>query len=210
VIYDILDRFNPAGDVNNDGYPDMIAGYPDPSSSAGHVMIYLGGPGADGVWDLRIRNIDIDRFQYDFGKYVTGIGDFNGDGIDDFAFSAINSLYQGQVFIFSGWDGGTEVEYEYTPGLPAGYSLSQNYPNPFNLSTTIEFSLPRRSDVKLAIYNVLGERIRTLISESLPAGSYRTQWNGTDKRGQTVASGVYLYELTAGEFSLHKKMVVVK
>ncbi len=210
VFHDRLTEVNSAGDINNDGHPDLIAGYPMPWSAMGHVLIYFGGPTADGNWDVRIHNDDIQGIQTQFGMSVSGIGDFNGDGIDDFAFSAIDLENRGNVLVFSGWGGGTDVEYEYEPNLPSGYALSQNYPNPFNMSTTVEFSLPRHSEVDLAIYNILGERVRTLIAEDLPVGTYRVPWDGTDHAGRTVASGVYLYELTAGEISFSKKMVVLK
>ncbi len=94
---------------------------------------------------------------------------------------------------------------------PNSFELKQNYPNPFNPTTTIAFSLPKRSDVELSIYNMLGQRIRTLVEQSKPAGEHRIIWDGKDKNGGTVASGMYLYRLKAGaEISVTRKMVLLK
>jgi hypothetical protein len=90
--------------------------------------------------------------------------------------------------------------------IPAQYSLEQNYPNPFNPSTVIEFSLPEDvSNVKLSIYNALGEKVAELVNTSLAAGKYQYQWNARD-----VATGIYIYELRTDKFVSVKKMVLVK
>lgn len=94
--------------------------------------------------------------------------------------------------------------------LPTEVSLSQNYPNPFNPSTTIEFSLPVRSGVELAVYNVLGQRIKVLHNGTLAAGTYATEWDGTRADGSLASSGVYYYRLQAGDFDESRKMTLVK
>lgn len=94
--------------------------------------------------------------------------------------------------------------------VPREYALDQNSPNPFNPTTTIHFALPRQSDVRLTVYNILGQEVRTLIDNSLAAGTYVVSFDGTDDRGQEVASGVYLYRLTASAFSETRKMMLVK
>jgi hypothetical protein len=95
-------------------------------------------------------------------------------------------------------------------GVPAEYGLQQNYPNPFNPATTIGFSLPEVSRVRLSVYNVLGQKIRGLIDGLLPAGSHTIAWDGTDSRGREVATGVYFYRLQAGSFVQGKKMLLIK
>lgn len=90
------------------------------------------------------------------------------------------------------------------------FTLSQNHPNPFNPSTTIAFELARRAYARLFIYDVNGARVRTLIDRELPAGAHSVEWNGTDSRGGTVASGVYYYRLEAGTASATKRMVLIK
>jgi hypothetical protein len=94
--------------------------------------------------------------------------------------------------------------------LPDRYMLFQNYPNPFNPSTAIEFGLPRGSEVRLVVYNVLGEAVRTLTDRVWPAGVHRVEWDGCDRTGKAMASGVYFYRLEAGEYSATQKMILVK
>jgi hypothetical protein len=95
-------------------------------------------------------------------------------------------------------------------GLPTSYELSQNYPNPFNPETTFEFALPKVSQVELTIFNVLGQKVVTLISKELPAGTYQETWDGTSESGNSVSSGIYFYRLTAGDFITTKKMMMLK
>jgi hypothetical protein len=104
----------------------------------------------------------------------------------------------------------TDVEDEPEDALPKDFVLFQNYPNPFNPSTTILFSLPSRSHVTIIVYNVVGQRVTTLVDGVKPAGSYHVDWDGKDQHGQTVASGVYLYELQAGEYVDTRKMLLLK
>ena len=94
--------------------------------------------------------------------------------------------------------------------LPTDFNLAQNYPNPFNPETTIDFALPKASSVELTIYNVLGQKVVTLLNETLPAGRYRETWHGTSESGGEVASGIYFYRLTAGDYVTTKKMMLLK
>ena len=94
--------------------------------------------------------------------------------------------------------------------LPYRFELSQNYPNPFNPVTTIEYSLPARSQVMIEIFNVLGQKVRTLVNEAKTAGSYRIEWNGSDDAGKPVSTGVYLYRFQAGDLVQTKKMLLIK
>ena len=94
--------------------------------------------------------------------------------------------------------------------MPNGYALLNNYPNPFNPETSINFIVPKMSRVMLAIYDILGRKIRTLLSETKAAGSYNVTWNGKNNQGQPLASGLYFYKLQAGEFSATKKMMLLK
>jgi hypothetical protein len=93
---------------------------------------------------------------------------------------------------------------------PQDYVLGQNYPNPFNPATVIEYAVPQRSHVTIVVINVLGQTIRTLVDEEKSAGSYRVIWNGTDQSGQSVSTGVYLYRFQAGDYTLSKKMLLVR
>ena len=89
-------------------------------------------------------------------------------------------------------------------------ALKQNYPNPVNPGTIISFTIPRTSEVTLAIYNLRGQIIRTLHSGLITAGSHQATWYGTDVSGVRIASGIYVYRLEAQDFVTSKKLVVVK
>ncbi len=94
--------------------------------------------------------------------------------------------------------------------VPSGYELAQNYPNPFNMSTRIDFELPRISSVKLTIYNILGQTVRDWSYDMIFPGRNSIMWDGRDSFGNEIASGIYFYRLTAGEYIETKKMVLVK
>ncbi len=89
--------------------------------------------------------------------------------------------------------------------IPSSFALEQNYPNPFNPSTTIRYSIPNSAFVELKVYDGLGNLIQTLVSENLSAGNYEVQFNGAN-----LASGIYYYQIKAGEFSATKKLVLMK
>ena len=103
-----------------------------------------------------------------------------------------------------------DVHRDNAAALPISFSLSQNYPNPFNPSTQVKFDLPQRSEVDLTVYNVLGQEVTTLVHETMAAGSYTADWDGTSRTGSPVASGVYFYRLSAGDFTETKKMMLLK
>jgi subtilisin-like proprotein convertase family protein len=94
--------------------------------------------------------------------------------------------------------------------LPRQLALADNYPNPFNPATTIQFELPRALRVDLAVYDVSGRRLATLVSEQLPAGRHRINWLGQDDQGRAVASGTYFYRLHADGRTLTRKMLLLK
>lgn len=97
-----------------------------------------------------------------------------------------------------------------TPPLAKTFELRQNAPNPFNPSTVIEYTVPHQTPVTMKIFNILGQKVRTLVSETKSAGSYRVEWNGTDDAGRPVAGGIYLYRLKADDYTKSKKMVLLK
>lgn len=94
--------------------------------------------------------------------------------------------------------------------LPLSYSIEQNYPNPFNPTTTINYSLPEANFVTIKIYNMLGQEVKTLLSEEVKAGRHNVNWNGENNFGIKVSSGTYIYRITAGEFVQAKKMILLK
>jgi len=94
--------------------------------------------------------------------------------------------------------------------LPYRYNLGNNYPNPFNPTTTIEYSLEQRSHVTISVFNVIGQEVSTLTSQVQSAGPHTTGWDGTDYTGRPVASGMYFYRMTAGDFTQTRKMLLLK
>ena len=91
---------------------------------------------------------------------------------------------------------------------PKTYFLHQNYPNPFNPSTIINYQLPLSNDVELSVYNLLGQKVATLVSEKQKAGYHQVKWDASRWAG--MASGIYLYRLEAGEYIETRKMVLMK
>jgi len=94
--------------------------------------------------------------------------------------------------------------------LPKAFSLGQNYPNPFNPTTEIRFDLPMKTFVNLQIFNVMGQRVRTLVNSEMEAGFKSVRWNGSDDNGRSVASGTYFYILKAEGQTFTKKMTMLK
>ena len=88
--------------------------------------------------------------------------------------------------------------------------LKGNYPNPFNPDTNIEFYLAEATFVTIEVYNIKGQRVRTLVNDNYHSGDHRIVWNGTNDRGQTVGSGIYFYNMTTGNYTETKKMVLMK
>ncbi len=93
--------------------------------------------------------------------------------------------------------------------IPDGFNLSQNYPNPFNPATTIEYSIPENSNVRLEVFNILGEKVVTLVNEYKPAGNYRVTFE-TNSLNSTLPSGVYIYKINSSAFQQIKKMVLIR
>ncbi len=94
--------------------------------------------------------------------------------------------------------------------VPARFNLYQNYPNPFNPETKIRFALTKNSHVVITIYNTLGQQIGTLIDTQYAPGFHDVRWDGKDRNGSPVSSGVYLYRIQAGEFSQVRKMILIR
>ena len=121
--------------------------------------------------------------------------------------------------------GGFEVLETATPGVanlvptavleeqvqPGRFALGQNYPNPFNGGTTLYFSLPAdQAHAELAIYDLAGQKVATLLSGPLPAGQHQFQWDGRDQAGRDLATGIYLYRLRAGSAVETRRLVLLR
>ncbi|MBN2416318.1 T9SS type A sorting domain-containing protein [bacterium] len=93
---------------------------------------------------------------------------------------------------------------------PLTFQLNQNYPNPFNPETRISYTIPRDVTVTLSVYNLLGQKIATLVDGRMTAGSHVVTWNGKDQFGRQVGTGVYIYRIDAGTFNATNKMLLMK
>lgn len=93
----------------------------------------------------------------------------------------------------------TRIKNETTEIKPGDFILFQNYPNPFNLTTTIRFQLPVKTQVRLAIYNLMGQCVSLLLDANRAAGIHSVQWNGKDNHSHPVPSGLYFVRLEAGD-----------
>lgn len=121
----------------------------------------------------------------------------------DYLFSfddADNSQFVSMVVALSGERG----------DIPKTFDLMRNYPNPFNPLTTITYQVPEQRRVSIRVYNLLGQKLRTLIDAPVPAGIYKVTWDGKDERGELVGSGIYFYQMRAGEFVKSYRMVLIR
>jgi hypothetical protein len=106
--------------------------------------------------------------------------------------------------------GTTGISDQPAQNLPKSFALLPNYPNPFNPETYIEYALPSDCQVTFAIYNILGQKVRTLINEHQSAGIKSVRWDGKDDSGNQVSAGVYFYSIKADNFTQTKKMILLK
>lgn len=168
-------------------------------------VIAQGTTGNDGMY--RFDNL-IDT------SYFVGVGDLCDTVIyaldsltDDAPGFNIKHLCDGNQPIECGY---TDLSNDRHTGIPERFSVDQNHPNPFNPTTTIEFALPRAAFTTVAVYNIIGQMVRSLVTEQLQAGYKSVVWDGRDEQGHTVASGIYLYRIEADAFEQTKKMVLMK
>ena len=96
------------------------------------------------------------------------------------------------------------------PGMPDAFRLHPNYPNPFNPTTTISYDLPENTRVVLRIYDTRGQEVRSLVDEFQESGYRNVRWDGKDDRGICVSSGLYMYKISAGDFTSSRKCLLMK
>jgi hypothetical protein len=188
-----------AGDVNKDGYDDVIVGAPGYNSHTGRVYIYYGGGAMVNIPDLTITGEETGS---EFGISVSGAGNINKDAFDEIIIGASSYPANGKAYLYKI---GLTSSVINQISFPAEYKLEQNYPNPFNPSTTIEYTIPKEEHVSLKVYDISGKEVATLVNEYKRAGFYEVKLElGSN------ASGVYFYSLKAGKFSQTKKMLFMK
>ncbi|NIA31513.1 MAG: T9SS type A sorting domain-containing protein [Actinobacteria bacterium] len=113
------------------------------------------------------------------------------------------------IFCLNDGTGITDVDGNPTV-VPASYELGDAYPNPFNPTTEIEYAIPVSNNVSLAVFNSLGQKIKTLVDRHMTAGTYHATWDGTNDMGNSVPSGVYFYKITSSHFNASKRMTLLK
>jgi hypothetical protein len=183
-----------AGDVMPDNYGGFAVSYD--SLPISDFFISWGGTitAVEGDWaDSTSTDIGITP---EAGSSIALVG--NGTDFKDFTWE-ISTPSPGEL------NSEQVVPVEKVYALPDKYELAQNYPNPFNPSTTIQFTLPKKSFTKLEIFNVMGEKIETLVSEALSSGTYKYEWNA-----KNLSSGVYFYRLSTENFMQSKKLLLMK
>ena len=185
-----------AADFDDDGDFDVATG----NTGNGNVSILLNS--GDGTF-ARAMNLGVGAEPMSvFGA------DIDADGDVDLA---VANSYSDDVTILENLTKNpTDVAPNEEWGLPRSMELIQNNPNPFNSGTTIEYTVPKQAQVTIEIFNILGQKVRTLVDETKPVGTYRIEWNGVDNAGKSVSTRVYLYRFQAGDVVQTKKMLLVK
>jgi hypothetical protein len=203
-----------AADLTADFHDDMVIA-DRPYHGRAHVSVVYGRTlPCDTVYqetDTTLTRIIEESEDSNLGRAMVS-GDFNGDQVNDLVLGApyISPLgrdYAGVAYVFYGVASTTAVK----PPVPAPvFVLKPNYPNPFSSETTIHFDIPQASDVTIAIYDVLGRRVRTIVRPRMTAGENTVVWDGRDETGRRTPSGVYFYRLVTPEFKATKKMVLLR
>jgi len=185
---------------------------------SGNVYV-TGYSRGNGTWD------DCVTIKYHPNGDIAWLGRYNGPGTGGDIARAIAIDGSGNVYV-TGSSVGSGTGYDYATikygkntniedetesrERPCEFSLSQNYPNPFNQTTKIEFTLAKSSFVSLEIFDILGKKVRTLVSEHVSSGYKSVLWDGRDSFGNEVASGIYFYQLSDKDRTLTKKIVLLR
>jgi hypothetical protein len=178
----------------------VVSGEVTPTLLAGNMQMKYG-------WDGGLTKILI--YSFDPGKAIrTGLLVSIPGALD--IVHAETASYNGRAVNLLIMGGITDVDDDLSGTLPSDYALYPNYPNPFNPSTTVRYDLPEQAKVQITVYNMLGQVVRTLVDRQESPGQHETIWDGRDDSGRPVSSGLYLYRMTAGDFTESRKMLLLK
>jgi hypothetical protein len=154
----------------------------------------------------------LSRPNHDAG-YLTFVGHVMGDGVDAAWRESFDEFIDDQnpsTVLYAKLDFVTSIDEPGDGNIPFTFDLLQNYPNPFNPATQIKYAVRELGNYELVVYNMLGEKIRTLVSSQLSPGNYSVNWNGKNELGGAVASGIYFYRLSGENLSITKKMALIR
>ena len=196
------------GDINNDNLNDIMISLEDTSNEyAGKVEIYLGRINLDSIPDYSIEG---QTPHFDLGYSIAFLGDLNGDNKNEISigeqgerYTPPDTISSGNVYIYS--YGENNAINESDNSAPEGYKLFQNYPNPFNSTTRIRYSILQLSNVVIKVFDILGNKVTTLVNEEKEQGVYTINFDANN-----LASGLYFYQLRAGNFIKTKKMILLR
>ncbi|MBN1212068.1 MAG: T9SS type A sorting domain-containing protein [candidate division Zixibacteria bacterium] len=173
----------------------------------GEVTPVLEAAGMDMEYHYDSAYTNIIIYSFEVGKSVHGGPLVSGLGDKPVVEAATVTYYGAKVTAV--FDYLLDVTDE-SGDLPHDFSLGLNYPNPFNPATTFEYSLPYACEVELNVYNIRGQKVRTLVNQTMSAGRYTAVWHGVNDDGRSVASGVYFYRIRTDDFVATKKMILMK
>jgi immune inhibitor A len=208
LIYHVDENIGDYGANDDEWYPEY--------TDSGHYKVAL--EQADGLWQLE-KDINLGNNVDPYPGYYNTWRTFNSSSTPNSHSYAGTQTYVGVTNISDSGDTMTcnfslsslDVEDQADDGpLPHSYSLNQNYPNPFNPETKIEYDLKKDGRVKLEVFNVLGQKIVTLVDQHEQKGNHCVTWNGTDQKGRQLPSGVYFYQITTDSFQKANKMILLK
>ncbi|MGB2696689.1 MAG: FG-GAP-like repeat-containing protein [Candidatus Zixiibacteriota bacterium] len=203
-----------SGDLNKDNFDDILIGDCQFGKDKGKVYVFYGNTQMDSLFDVTLVGDEIQGSK--FGFRVASAGDINGDGYEEIMVSSFgDSTNQGKVFIYTSKP--TSVQEIENESVIQGFTLYQNYPNPFNSTTTIPFTVHRKRKTEnrplqttLSIYNILGQKVKTMLDEMKSYGNHQAIWDGKDDSGKTVPSGIYFCQLKIGDLTEVRKMIFLK
>ncbi len=215
---------SPIENVNGSGASDVIAGSDD-----GHVYCIEGNQNfipLNPPQNLFVTEEGYANWEIPSSRDLIGYNVYLNDDYVEFTtdlFCQYNGLVNGTTYlseVTAVYDEGESdpINYEFTYTgtgigniLPLITELNGNYPNPFNPETTISFSTTESTEnTELTIYNLKGQKVKTLINKKLPTGNHQVVWNGKDENCKPVSSGIYFYKMKAGEYTFTKKMILIQ
>jgi hypothetical protein len=185
-------------------YQNTVGGKSSFTQSAKLAMMQPGGNSPDGSWGDHLEVVASAPVTLPpSGEVTFAVALVLADSPEQFAQAASDALRHWQEFtdVNDGTSGGSML-----PNV----QLNQNFPNPFNPSTVVSYSLKHDGMVRLEVFNLLGQYVRTLVNGWNTAGARSVEWDGTDSRGRNVASGVYLYRIQTAEITITKKMALLR